>query len=72
MSRQQSEKPPLVIRTENAESTSYVSLLDEEESSLQSMWITKHSSLEVLAGFGERLITVLCHDCTGGHDVCKV
>lgn len=72
LSRQQSEKPPLAIRTENADSNSYVSLLDENESFLQSMWITRHSSLEVLAGFGERLITVLCHDCAGGHDICKM
>lgn len=30
------------------------------------------SSLEVIVAFGEGLVDVLCHDCTGGHDVCKV
>jgi nuclear pore complex protein Nup205 len=30
------------------------------------------ASLEVIVGFGEELVDVLCHDCTGGHDVCKV
>lgn len=30
------------------------------------------ASLEVIVGFGEGLVDVLCHDCTGGHDVCKV
>jgi hypothetical protein len=28
--------------------------------------------MEVIVGFGEGLVDVLCHDCTGGHDVCKV
>lgn len=30
------------------------------------------SCLSIVMSFGERLIDVLCHDCTGGHDVCKV
>lgn len=30
------------------------------------------ASMEVIVGFGEGLVDVLCHDCTGGHDVCKV
>jgi nuclear pore complex protein Nup205 len=30
------------------------------------------ASLEVIVAFGEGLVDVLCHDCTGGHDVCKV
>ena len=30
------------------------------------------ASLEIIVGFGEGLVDVLCHDCTGGHDVCKV
>jgi len=35
----------------------------------RSQWL---ASLEVIVGFGEGLVDVLCHDCTGGHDVCKV
>lgn len=30
------------------------------------------ASLEVIVAFGEGLVDVLCHDCTGGHDVCKM
>jgi nuclear pore complex protein Nup205 len=30
------------------------------------------ASLEVIVGFGEGLVDVLCHDSTGGHDVCKM
>lgn len=29
-------------------------------------------SANVLAGFGDKLIEVLCHDCIGGHDICKM
>ncbi|XP_021914767.1 nuclear pore complex protein Nup205 isoform X2 [Zootermopsis nevadensis] len=30
------------------------------------------ASMDVIVGFGEGLVDVLCHDCTGGHDVCKM
>ncbi len=29
-------------------------------------------SVEILQSFGDKLIDILCHDCTGGHDVCKM
>ncbi|KAL0280136.1 UNVERIFIED_CONTAM: hypothetical protein PYX00_001520 [Menopon gallinae] len=28
--------------------------------------------LRVLANFGENLADALCHDCTGGHDICRM
>ena len=28
--------------------------------------------VEIFQSFGDKLIDVLCHDCTGGHDVCKM
>lgn len=29
-------------------------------------------AVEILQSFGDKLIDILCHDCTGGHDVCKM
>lgn len=29
-------------------------------------------SADVLSSFGDKLIQVLCHDCIGGHDICKM
>ncbi|XP_055523518.1 nuclear pore complex protein Nup205 [Wyeomyia smithii] len=28
--------------------------------------------VEIFQQFGEKLIDILCHDCTGGHDICKM
>lgn len=30
------------------------------------------ASLDLVLGFGEGVVDVMCHDGTGGHDVCKV
>jgi len=30
------------------------------------------ASLDLVLSFGARIVDVMCHDCTGGHDVCKV
>ncbi|XP_071445952.1 nuclear pore complex protein Nup205-like [Hetaerina americana] len=32
----------------------------------------RQACLEVMVGFGEGLVDVLCHDSTSGHDVCKM
>lgn len=29
-------------------------------------------AVEVFAGVGDRIVDVLCQDCTGGHDICKM
>lgn len=31
-----------------------------------------HVAVEVFASIGEKIIDILCHDCTSGHDVCKM
>uniref|UniRef100_A0A8D8J666 Nuclear pore complex protein Nup205 n=1 Tax=Culex pipiens TaxID=7175 RepID=A0A8D8J666_CULPI len=28
--------------------------------------------IEIFQSFGDKLIDILCHDCTGGHDICKM
>jgi nuclear pore complex protein Nup205 len=40
--------------------------IDDEISSQKEM------AVEVLQSFGDNLIDILCHDCTGGHDVVKM
>ncbi|XP_067003269.1 nuclear pore complex protein Nup205 [Anabrus simplex] len=52
----------------------YVSRLDSSEirAPMAETSQSRQSCLEVLKGLGERLVDVLCHDCTGGHDVCKM
>jgi nuclear pore complex protein Nup205 len=47
------------------DSSRYRAGLTEQRSQCQ-------ASMEIIVGFGEGLVDVLCHDCTGGHDVCKV
>ena len=29
-------------------------------------------ALEVFSSVGDKIIDILCHDCTSGHDVCKM
>lgn len=29
-------------------------------------------AVEVFSSVGEKIVDILCHDCTGGHDVCKM
>ena len=58
----------------NNSDTLYVKRLDS--SRYRANLTEQHSqclaNLEVIVGFDEGLVDVLCHDCTGGHDVCKV
>ncbi|PSN57903.1 hypothetical protein C0J52_00218 [Blattella germanica] len=55
---------------DDANSSMYVSRLD---SSRYRATIGERgqcqASLEVIVGFGEGLVDILCHDCTGGHDM---
>ncbi|XP_075229968.1 nuclear pore complex protein Nup205 isoform X2 [Lycorma delicatula] len=72
LTRQQN---PLIAQTPETDQSMYSLLYDQkdvtdEEGNL--LLGSRNSSLEVLAGFGERLVTVICHDCSGGHDVCKM
>ncbi|KAJ4431675.1 hypothetical protein ANN_20275, partial [Periplaneta americana] len=54
--------------------STYVSRLDSSKyrGSTAEQRSQCQASLEVIGGFGEGLVDVLCHDCTGGHDVCKM
>jgi nuclear pore complex protein Nup205 len=66
--------PDVTGENPNNRNSLYVSRLD---SSRYRAGVTEHrsqyqASLEVIVAFGEGLVDVLCHDCTGGHDVCKV
>lgn len=51
-------------------SSFYVSRLDNPEYELNDDRIL--ISADVLSSFGDKLIEVLCHDCIGGHDICKM
>jgi nuclear pore complex protein Nup205 len=52
----------------------YVSRLDSSRyrASISEQRSHYQAILDVIVAFGEGLVDVLCHDCTGGHDVCKV
>ncbi|KAF7393195.1 nuclear pore complex protein Nup205 [Vespula maculifrons] len=68
-----------VIGLEKSESASvmdtmYVSQLDSSFN--RSMPVQKRShcyaTIQVINSFGNQLMDVLCHNCSGGHDVCKM
>ncbi|XP_054275578.1 nuclear pore complex protein Nup205-like [Macrosteles quadrilineatus] len=65
LSRQQCE--PMPARPVEISGGNYVSLLDQ-----QTLSVSKHACVQVLLGFGERLLTTLCQDFSGGHDICKM
>ncbi|KAK7872950.1 hypothetical protein R5R35_004260 [Gryllus longicercus] len=54
--------------------STFVSRLDASEirAAPADTSLRRQACLEIIMGFGEGLIDVLCHDCTGGHDVCKM
>lgn len=68
LNRQQCE--PILV--EGRDVANHVSLLDEPKASLRPVWVSQQASLQVLLGFGERLLVTLCQDFSGGHDICKV
>ncbi|KAG8041529.1 hypothetical protein G9C98_002822 [Cotesia typhae] len=54
--------------------TTYVSQLDS--SLYRSLTIHERShryaTIQVINGFGDKLMDIICHNCSGGHDVCKM
>lgn len=42
------------------------------ESSRSNQSDLNHLAVEVFSSSGEKIIDILCHDCTTGHDVCKM
>lgn len=60
-------------------SSNYVSRLDKsmslrESAGGDSATATNHTQIavEVFAAVGDKIVEVLCQDCTGGHDICKM
>ncbi|XP_058819266.1 nuclear pore complex protein Nup205 [Topomyia yanbarensis] len=64
---------------QNVRDEFYVSRLDKSLSSSKTHDVTTDESnaqiemvVEIFQQFGDKLIDILCHDCTGGHDICKM
>nr|XP_022904790.1 nuclear pore complex protein Nup205 [Onthophagus taurus] len=50
----------------------YVSRLDNSKLKIQSESYTIQLSSDIFSVFNEKLIEVLCHDCAGGQDICRM
>ncbi|KAJ8943937.1 hypothetical protein NQ314_009601 [Rhamnusium bicolor] len=50
----------------------YVSRLDSSRFNSSNKEMQVQFSSDVLSTFGEKLIEVLCHDCIGGQEICKI
>lgn len=69
-----------VVGREKAESTgtisesTYVSQLDSSMFRISSNQERSHryATIQVINGFGDKLMDILCHNCSSGHDVCKM
>ncbi|XP_066588183.1 nuclear pore complex protein Nup205-like isoform X2 [Prorops nasuta] len=63
-------------RTENSNSidSMYVSLLDNTLNRVVPVRERSHryATIQVINSFGSKLMDILCHNCLGGHDVCKM
>lgn len=47
-------------------------LAENDHSSKKSQTNLTQLAVEVFSSVGDKIIDILCHDCTGGHDVCKM
>ncbi|XP_076547849.1 nuclear pore complex protein Nup205 isoform X1 [Osmia lignaria lignaria] len=68
-----------VIGLEKSESTNivdfmYVSQLDSTVNRVMPVQERSHryATIQVINSFGNQLMDILCHNCSGGHDVCKM
>ncbi|KOX72429.1 hypothetical protein WN51_01529 [Melipona quadrifasciata] len=68
-----------VVGLEKSESTNiidlmYVSQLDSSVNRVMPVQERSHryATIQVINSFGNKLIDILCHNCSGGHDVCKM
>lgn len=50
----------------------YVSRLDSSRVNISETDVQLQFSSDVLSKFGEKLVEVLCHDCIGGQEICKI
>ncbi|XP_076756718.1 nuclear pore complex protein Nup205 [Xylocopa sonorina] len=68
-----------VVGLEKSESTNiidlmYVSQLDSSVNRVMPLQERSHryATIQVINSFGNQLMDILCHNCSGGHDVCKM
>ncbi|XP_048265834.1 nuclear pore complex protein Nup205 isoform X3 [Bombus terrestris] len=68
-----------VVGLEKSESTNiidlmYVSQLDSSVNRVMPVQERSHryATIQVINSFGNKLMDILCHNCSGGHDVCKM
>ncbi|XP_076648854.1 nuclear pore complex protein Nup205 isoform X2 [Halictus rubicundus] len=68
-----------VVGLEKSESTNiidtmYVSQLDSTVNRVMPVQERSHryATIQVINSFGTKLMDILCHNCSGGHDVCKM
>ncbi|CAK9815211.1 Nuclear pore complex protein Nup205 [Anthophora plagiata] len=68
-----------VIGLEKSETTNiidlmYVSQLDNSVNRVMPVQERSHryATIQVINSFGDQLMDILCHNCSGGHDVCKM
>ncbi|XP_018324440.1 nuclear pore complex protein Nup205 [Agrilus planipennis] len=54
------------------ENSTFVSRLDSSKVSIKDQEIRTTIPINLFSIFGEKLIDLICQDCTGGHDVCKM
>ncbi|KAF7266032.1 hypothetical protein GWI33_020609 [Rhynchophorus ferrugineus] len=55
-----------------ADSSLYISRLDGSRYSIEDSDKQMKFSTDIIANFGEKLMEVLCHDCIGGQEICKI
>ncbi|XP_076242862.1 nuclear pore complex protein Nup205 [Calliopsis andreniformis] len=68
-----------VVGLEKSENTNimdlmYVSQLDSSVNRVMPVQERSHryATIQVINSFGNKLMDILCHNCSGGHDVCKM
>lgn len=58
----------------NAIDSMYISQLDSSLNKLMPVQerSQRYATIQVINSFGNQLMDILCHNCSGGHDVCKM
>ncbi|XP_018377044.1 PREDICTED: nuclear pore complex protein Nup205 [Trachymyrmex cornetzi] len=58
----------------NAIDSMYISQLDNSLNKLMPVQerSQRYATIQVINSFGNQLMDILCHNCSGGHDVCKM
>ncbi|XP_066259964.1 nuclear pore complex protein Nup205 [Euwallacea similis] len=65
----QSEPPKVSV---SASENLYVALLDGSRHHLETQDNDVTISTDLLGDFGDKLMAVVCHDCIGGQEICKI